>query len=632
MFFNWKNLAVSVVNFLIVIVCLIKLLVYGEPIVDRTHCKSKDMEKLTQATEAHFKNGNLSAATLGYMRQLQQYGIYLPSCTNITWFECLTYTTWQAIRMFIFRLPFGLWLSHKVGGLFCSKESRTQAMSTYKEIGWILHRLNQIDLMDLQKKTSGEKISKRRQIYGMMVTLYAVNMCETAEPLMYTKEMVEMYLTVALRLKSMKKLRLISSYYLRKAKFFHLLGTTQNRQFDWVFSEHGYKFVSKIKSCFGDNGYEHENQLDVIGTNDMDYEPISQIQQRYCKYLIIKSLENLLGFRRNTETCAVTKQTDDRNQPIEQTQMMKLLVLTKHLEDAIHTDNDNAFGSILWIARIITVAANWIINDLEKCDQLYSAIDEFPQRLHGTKNKEKALLKSLYVVYLAKREFVHRTRGGTMTPEKMRIILNRCNIASCLLQNYLHYNRSQNIQPRTLIQLIQILTCDWLLELRCECWEIMQNTDTATANDCDDEGIGGTSSRFSQLELYQLDLTNLYMIFGTKQMGQSRINLYEAVYRLMANALPLETHRLLDRNIMTIRQSKSNLICVVGNKSNSDDLYVCGERERARSMMLVCKYLQTQVGIERAGLLTQATTIFKQIGDTVKTNECHLLLNVVNGE
>lgn len=169
MFFNWQNLAVSTVNFLIVIACLIKLLVYGEPIVDRAHCKSMDMEKLAHTTEQHFKNGDLAAATLGYLRQLQQYGIYLPPSTSITWLECSTYTTWQAIRMFIFRLPFGRWLSHKVGGLFCSKDTRTQAMKTYKEIGWILHRLNQIDLMERQKMLSTSEIRKRRQIYGMMV-------------------------------------------------------------------------------------------------------------------------------------------------------------------------------------------------------------------------------------------------------------------------------------------------------------------------------------------------------------------------------------------------------------------------------------------------------------------------------
>lgn len=138
------------VNFLIVFACLIKLLVYGEPIVDRNQCKSTDMEKLAQTTESHFKNGDLAAATLGYTRELQQYGIYIPPSTNITWLECLTHTTWQAIRMFIFRLPFGLWLSHKVDGLFCSEDTRTQAMNTYKEIGWLLHRLNQIDLMEMQ--------------------------------------------------------------------------------------------------------------------------------------------------------------------------------------------------------------------------------------------------------------------------------------------------------------------------------------------------------------------------------------------------------------------------------------------------------------------------------------------------
>lgn len=631
MFFNWKNLAVSAVNFLIVVACLIKLLVYGEPIVDRTQCKLNDMDKLTLATESHFKNGDLAAATLGYTRQLQQYGIYLPSFTSITWLECSTYTAWQAIRMFIFRLPFGLWLSHKVGGLFCSKDARTQAMKTYKEIGWILHRLNQIDLMELQKNADADANSKRRQIYGMMVTLYAVNMCETAEPLMYTKEMVEVYLTVALRLKSMKKFRLLSSYYLRKAKFFHLLGTTQNRQFDWIFSEHGYKFVSKFKVNFQSAEFERDNQFDMIGAFNVNYEPISKIQHRYCRYLITKSLEHLLGFRRSTDSNPIPKPIDDTNSPpVEQTHMMKVLLLTKHLEETIRTDSDsdNGFVSISWLARIVTVASNWILNDLDKCETLYSEIDDFPQRLRGTKSKEKALLKSLYVVFLAKREFIHRTRSSSMTPEKMRIILNRCNIASCLLQNYLTYNRSQNIQASTLIRLIQILTCDWLLEIRTECWEFLQNT----TNECDDEGISEPSPRFSQLELYQLDLTNLYMIFGTKQMGQSRVNLYEGVYRLMANALPLETHRLLDRNIMGMRQTKPNLICVVGSKSNADDCYVCGEREKAQSMMLVCKYLQSQVGIERAGLLTQAATIFKQIGDTVRTNECHHLLNIINGD
>lgn len=592
------------------------------------------MEKLKQTTEQNFRNGDITTAALGYSKQLQRYGIYLPPAANITWLECLTYTTWQVIRMIIFRMPFGLWLSHKIGGLFCSDVIRAQAMSTYKEIGWILHRLNQIDLMELQKQRPDACLTKRRQIYGLMVTLYTVNMCETADSLMYTKEMVEVYLAATLRIKSINNLRLFSSYYLRKAKFYHLLGTTQNPKFDWIFSDHGYKFVSKSKSIFNYHPVQiRDDNIAVTGTNGTNYEPISQIQQQYLTHLLIRSLETLLGFQK----ASIAK---NQNHQIQETHVTKVVLFTKQLEDTMsdHTDcgDDSNFATILWITRIITSASKWMLNELADLDELYKKIDEYPQRLRSSKSKEKALMKSLYVLFIAKREFIHRSRTNSMTDRKLRLIVNRCNIASCLFQNYLTYNRSQNISPKPLLRLIQILTCDWLLELRTECWELMLNKATDATDTIDnDEGISEPyTPRISQLELYQMDLTNLYLIFDTKQMGQSRINLYEAIYRLMAGAVPHETHRILERNIMPLRQSKLNLICVVGSKNHIDDYYECGERERAQSMIFACKYLQAHVGIERAGLLTQAATIFKQIGDIIKTNECYHLLNAiaVNGE
>lgn len=627
-FFNWKNLLVSIVNIIIVVICLIKLLVYGDPLVDRSQCKSMEMEKLKQTTEQSFRNGDIASAALGYSRQLQRYGIFLPPAASITWLECSTYTTWQVIRMIIYRMPFGLWLSHKIGGLFCSDVIRAQAMSTYKEIGWILHRLNQIDLMELQKQRPDDCLTKRRKIYGLMVMLYTVNMCETADSLMYTKEMVEVYLAAALRIKSINNLRLLSSYYLRKAKFYHLLGTTQNPKFDWIFSDHGYKFVSNWKSI-----QIQDDNIAMTGTNATNYEPISQIQQQYCKHLLIRSLETLLGFQK----ASIAK---NQNHQIQGTQVTKVLLFTKQLEDTIseHTDfgDDNNFATISWITRIIMSASMWMLNELDDLDELYKKIDDYPQQLRSSKSKEKALMKSLYVVFIAKREFIHRSRTNSMTDAKLRMIVNRCNIASCLFQNCLTYTRSQNISPNPLLRLIQILTCDWLLELRTECWELMLNKATDATDTIDnDEGISEPyTPPISQLELYQMDLTNLYLIFDTKQMGQSRINLYEAIYRLMAGAVPHETHRLLERNIMPLRQSKSNLICVVGSKNHIDDYYECGERERAQSMIFACKYLQAHVGIERAGLLTQAATIYKQIGDIIKTNECYHLLNAVavNGE
>lgn len=606
---------------------IVKLLVYGEPIVDRQKSASSKAEKLKQSTEMSFKAGDLSAASIGYLRQLQWYGICLPSSSaSITWFECITYTTWQVLRMIIYRLPFGLWLSHKVGGLFCSNDVRAQALIAYKDIGWILHRLNQIDLMKQKTEEATTDGKKRSQIYGLMVTVYAVNMCETAEPIMFTKEFTELYLAAALRMKALNRARL-ANYYLRKAKFYHLLGTTQSQRFEWIFSEHGYKFFTKKETVFEDDG-ERDNQISLT-RNSENFEPIAQLQREYCKYILTKSLENLLGFRRNSRLAV---NTDERNQ--QQTQQTQVtLKLANHLIDIVVEDDENACNSILWLARMIICATYWILDDLEKCEPIYGKIDEFSsQHLCGTKTKEKTLLKSLYVIFTAKREYVHRTRGKSMTREKFQLILNRCNIASCLLQNHLTYNRTQNVNTTSLIRLIQILTCDWLLELRTDSWELSQSmSDISSENLNDDEGISEPYSPTArQLQLYQLDLNNLYLIFDTKQMGISRVNLYEAIYRMMAGALPLETYRLLERNIMPLRHSKSNLICVGGSKGNADDEYICGERQRAQSMMLACKYLQAQVGIERAGLLTQAATIFKQIGDITKTNECYQLLSAIS--
>lgn len=596
--------------------CLIKLLVYGEPIVDCQKSFASKADKLKQTTEENFRDGDLSAAGIGYQRQLQRYGIYLPSPTSITWFECVTYTTWQLLRMIIYRLPFGLWLSHKVGGLFCSNDLRSQAMCAYKEIGWILHRLNQIDLIERKTIRNGDN---KRKIYGLMVTLYAINMCETAESVMFTKEMVEIYLATALRMKTLNRSR-IANYYLRKAKFYHLLGTSQNQRFDWIFSEHGYKFFTKNKTVFNVDK-SRDDQLNLT-TNALNCEPIAQMQEEYCMYLLKRSLENLLGFRRNTDSRIASSSTTSTG---EQTQQIQVTVKLANLLIGIDDDDSN---SILWLARIMSVAANWLLNDLEKCELIYNKIDEFSQNLSRTKNKEKTLLKALYVVFTAKREFIHGTRGKTMTREKFQLISNRCNIASCLLQNHLTHNRTENINSSPLIRLVQILTCDWLLELRTECWELMQTI--SQLNEID-EGIGESNSLTDgrQLQFYQLDLNNLYLIFDTKQMGLSRLNLYDAVYRIMAGASLLETHRLLERNVMPSRQSKSNLICVGGNKGHGHDEYVFGERERALSMMLQCKYLQAQVGIERAGLLTQAAGLFKEIGDITKTNECYQLLSAI---
>lgn len=601
------------------VVCLIKLLVYGEPIVNRSNRKTDDMKKIAHSIEMQFRSGDLTVAKMAYLRHLQCYGIHLPAATNITWLECITYTSWQLARTIIHRLPFGLWLSRKIGGLYCSNDVRSRAMQTYKEIGWTLHRLNQIDLMETQKQADAAPVKWQHRVHGFMVTLYAINMIESAEPIVNTKEIVEVYLNAMLRMKLFCSNRLLSSYFLRKAKFYHLLSTTQQASFDWIFTEHGYKFVSNLKlSVHRSSVDDDDDDLEMYNGNT---EPVTRIQQKYRRFLLTMALEKLLGLHsRNADTSHM----DDGHYKTKHSQTADVLVLTKHLLETMSTDDpakENELDTLLWVARIILVTAYWSTTDMEKDSaNMYGDIDDFMRAASSRRSKQATLIKSLYMIFVGKREFVHHIRPGQVPSDRLQSILKHCNIASCLLQNQLAYNRSQANTSNRLIYLVQMLVCDWLLELRTDCWDMIQSDGQTTF--CDEP----SAFRISNLEFYQIDLSNLYLIFDTKALIQSRVCLYEAIYRLMAGATPLDTYSLLWRNIEPSRQTRSNLICAVANKSNADEYYTHGERERARSMLLACKYLQSQVKVERAGLLAQAASIFKNIGEMAKANECYYLM------
>lgn len=600
-------------NMMILFACLIKLLVYGEPVVKKSKCAFKTL-KMT--AELDFGHGDFSAASAGYLRLLQQYGISLPTEANMTRLEYFTFTIWQGIRVVLYRLPFGLWLARKVGGLFCPLETRTYALTLTKEIGWILHRLNQIQLIERRRQPLAES-NGRQTLYGILLSFYAINMCETAEQEMLPKEMSEVYLIAALRTKSTRWLKFLGGYYMRKAKSYHFLDTSQNTKFDCLLSEYGYKFVVNNASCDG------LPRSDLFTTTSMPCEPITQLQHDYRQHLLEKAIESLLGLKSATST-----QQQNTAKNYQQPQVAEVLTFTKLLLESIEGDLLTEDNYISWLTHVLIVAAQWVTCDFEAAEELSEKTRNFPTNLMTTNENDKILLKSLFAVFMAKRELVQFNNGHPVTEAKLQLINNRCNVASCLLQKHLTYNRSQNPNVDTLTLLLQLLTCDWLLDIRTQCWESLRNlciSDDAENSSGDEGCCDSYYPHIVDLENFQRDLNSLQLIVDTKQMGQPRIVLYEAIYRLMAGATPLQTHQILMRNLLQTRNSKTNIICA-GKGGHEDEQYVCGERERALSIYVACRYLPEQMGVERAGLLTQAAGIFKHIGDTAKMNECYRLI------
>lgn len=171
------------INVIILTMCMIKLLVYGDPIMSSRSAVAEEYVKQKNVAEAEFKRGNGEKSFSAYEKCLGMFGINLPQ----TWFDLITMTLWQFLRSCMHRIGIGKWLSRKAGGLFCSVEMRIEALKSARELALILNRCNQIHLTQ-----------KMGKWYGVFLSMYSVNMAEVAidiPPL----NMIDIYLTAALR-------------------------------------------------------------------------------------------------------------------------------------------------------------------------------------------------------------------------------------------------------------------------------------------------------------------------------------------------------------------------------------------------------------------------------------------------
>lgn len=139
--------------------------------------------------------------------------------------------------MCLHRAWIGRWLARKAGGLFCAPEVRTQALRSTRELALIMHRLNQLHL------SAGV-----RNAHGFMMSLAAINMAEASGSAMPSEQLVEIYLTAALRAQRHypKFAQFFARYYLRKARqVADSLGSARlPEELGWAFTAYGYNFLS----------------------------------------------------------------------------------------------------------------------------------------------------------------------------------------------------------------------------------------------------------------------------------------------------------------------------------------------------------------------------------------------------
>lgn len=584
-------------NVIILFCCLVKLLVYGDPVLNSNTQAAAEYWKHKKRADYEFSKGNSSIAYAEYVLCLKIFGITLPTSR----IETFTTTAWQFVRFSFHRLWIGRWLSYKAGGLFCSKDIRDEALNSAKELSLVFHRLNQMHLA-----------TQMSDSYGLMMSMFAINMAETSASLMSPSDLIDIYMTAALRIKKSypKWLQFLCRYYVSKAKQENSKLCGRISKFQWAFTPYGYRYFLSYELKFEPSSTD---SLFTILSNKAD--PMSYIIKDYREHLLMKALEYLVGAGRAKPDSNVDPDNQQKSETAPSAPNVRfgsligdalnyILLLNDTMCEDYQTDLTHKDALVAWWSSLLSVAAYWLLGEDDLACELYDAVDNIPNQL---KAKEETLPRALYYIFQAKKI----TLNGNAS-EKLKIY-ELCNTASQLLEDSLTCNK---IKPAESMKLLfQLLTCDWILETRTALWEV-ENTAI------DDDGYYQVPGDI--LAKFQVDLNSLRSIVEEIPNGQSRIYLYEAVCRLMAGAAPGPTQQLLDRSLRNRHARSTSLIC--GKERHQ---WEGGERERAAAMYVACKYLPSALLSspgERAGMLAEAAKSLEKIGDKRKLKDCYQLM------
>ncbi|XP_058834302.1 sterol regulatory element-binding protein 1 [Topomyia yanbarensis] len=633
-FFSWSSFTSSILIFLLNLALLafslIKTLVYGDPILPARSKASTEYWKHKKQSDLDFTRGNIAASLQEAKRCLTAFGVSIPSSR----LETVTTTCWQFTRMFLHRIYIGRWLSRRTGGLFKPESQRMDALNSAKELALLFHRLNQLYL-----------VSDEPEVNGLMMSLYAVNMAEAASSVISPEDLIEIYITAALRVKKSypRYMHYYCRYYLAKAKQVCSECDRVPGKFGWAFTSYGFRFLTNHAVRFEDHS---ESMFAMLG-NKAD--PLEYMMRDYRENLLQKSIQCLVGsgqinrkhanaaFAQQSQAIAAAEVSaagkdstkDDQLDngkgstpacyPYSGCQISNVLHFTQLLLDSLSVEkhpvtfdrcilSGNCCQDRLahWWSSLLSIAAYWLLGEEGESERLYSHIENLPPELS---KGEDTLPKALFAAFQAKRALLNKPHYDSVA------VFQNCNAGSQFLEDSLTTNICKS--PIRLKMLAQLLACDWLLEARTALWE---SDNEKFQSQCGDYvPVSGVV-----LAKFQKDLNSLRIVTNDIPNAQSRLFLYEAVCRLMAGAAPGPTQQLLGHSLRP-RYSRASIIC--SGKDRNAQLE--GGRERAAALYVACKHLPapclSSPG-ERVSMLHEAAKTLEKIGDKKRLLECYQLM------
>ncbi|XP_016000715.1 sterol regulatory element-binding protein 1 isoform X2 [Rousettus aegyptiacus] len=588
-------------NGLLVLISLVLLFVYGEPVTRPhsgpavhfwRHCKQADLD---------LARGDFAQATQQLWLALRALGRPLPT----SHLDLTCSLLWNLIRHLLQRLWVGRWLAGQAGGLQRDCTLQADARTSARDAALVYHKLHQLHTMG--KYTGGH-------LTAANLALSALNLAECAGDTMSVATLAEIYVAAALRVKTSlpRALHFLTRFFLSSARQTCL---AQNGSvplaMQWLCHPVGHRF-------FVDEDWAvcspPRESLYSSARNPVD--PLAQVTQLFREHLLERALNcvaqpspasadgdrefsDALGYLQLLNSCS-----DIAGAPA--------CSFSIHSSMATTTSTDPVAK---WWASLTAVVIHWLRQDEEAAERLYPLVEHLPVTLQES---ERPLPRAALHSFKAARALLGRGKAES-DPASLAI----CEKASGYLQDSLATTPAGS----SIDKAMQLLLCDLLLVVRTSLWRRQQPPAPAQAS----QGpCNGAQASALELRGFQRDLSGLRRLAQSFRPAMRRVFLHEATARLMAGASPTRTHQLLDRNLR--RRAGP---CTKGGTCAGVELEPRPTgREHAEALLLASCYLPPcflSAPGQRMGMLTEAERMLEKLGDRRLLHDCQQMLLRLGG-
>ncbi|XP_017370336.1 sterol regulatory element-binding protein 1 isoform X4 [Cebus imitator] len=591
---------VWLLNGLLVLVSLVLLFVYGEPVTRPHSGPAVHFWRHRKQADLDLARGDFAQAAQQLWLALRALGRPLPT----SHLDLACSLLWNLIRHLLQRLWVGRWLAGWAGGLQRDCALRVDARASARDAALVYHKLHQLHTMG--KYTGGH-------LTATNLALSALNLAECAGDALSVATLAEIYVAAALRVKTSlpRALHFLTRFFLSSARQVCLAQSgSVPLAMQWLCHPVGHRFF--VDGDWAVLSTPRES-LYSLARNPVD--PLAQVTQLFREHLLERALNcvaqpnpspgsadgdkefsDALGYLQLLNSCS-----DAAGAPTCSFSISSSMATTTGVDPVAK-----------WWASLTAVVIHWLRRDEEAAEQLCPLVEHLPRVLQES---ERPLPRAALHSFKAARALL-----GCAKAESGPASLTICEKASGYLQDSL----ATTTAGSSLDKAVQLFLCDLLLVVRTSLWHQQQPPAPAPAGQ---GASGGPQASALELRGFQRDLSSLRRLAQSFRPTMRRVFLHEATARLMAGASPARTHQLLDRSLR--RRAGP------GGRGGAAELEPRPtRREHAEALLLASCYLPPgflSAPGQRMGMLAEAARTLEKLGDRRLLHDCQQMLMRLGG-